>query len=298
MSSFESPDQVYMYDSIKNQWSKLLNPLFSGFGLTTVTTTNKQVLAIGGKKHDGQATDEVFIWDYEKNVWHDPYPKMPTARSDPSCISHGSTVIVAGGWDLSRGHKVVVTSTVEVLHINNSHLPDSHWSVVEQLPCPLFGGVPLVVNDTLYIAHGYDTDGLSTCNVATMSIPELLQSSSKKTGQVWRKLPNMPYSSNSINHYQGHLITFSGDYQVRPLRKLFAKKSQLEWTAVPLIYIYNPNTKSWQMVGQNPYGYLLGMSVHLSENKILFLGGVTGTCDPREDKNLVTTCTILTLTPR
>ena len=299
-SSIQSADQVYMYDSIKNQWSKLLNPRFSGFGLTTVATS-KQLLAIGGEQHDGQATDAVYIWDYEKNMWHDTYPNMPTARFYPSCISHGSEVIVAGGvsgWDVTKGHKVIVTNTVEILHINDSHLPDSHWSMVEQLPCPLFGGVPLVVNNNLYIAHGYDADGLSTRNVATVSIPELLQSSNKKTGQVWKKLPDMPYSSNSINHFQGQLIIFSGDHQVRPLRKLFAKKSQLEWKVVPLIYIYNSSTKSWQSVGHNPYGYLLGMSVHLSESRILFLGGVTGTCDPNEDKNLVTTCTILTLTPQ
>ena len=298
-SSNRSTDQIYMYDSIKNKWSKLLNPHFSGFGLTTVTIS-KQLLAIGGEQHDGQPANEVFVWDHKESMWHDAYPKMPTARFNPSCISHGSKVIVAGGvsgWDLTKRHKVIVTNAVEILHINNAHLPDSRWSVVEQLPCPLFGAVPLIVDDTLYIANGYDADGLSTHKVATVSIPELLQSSNKKIGQVWRKLPDMPYSSISINHYQGHLITFSGDRQVRPLHKLFAKKSQLEWKAVPLICIYNPSTKSWQSVGQNPYGYVLGMSVHLSENKFLFLGGVTGTCDPNEDKNLVTTCTILTLTP-
>ena len=300
ISPNRSTDQIYMYDSIKSKWSKLLNPCFSGFGLTTVTI-NKQLLAIGGEQHDGQAANEVFIWDHEKNMWHDIYPKMPTARFNPACISHGSKVIVAGGisgWDLTKGRKIIVTNAVEVLHINSAHLSDSYWSVVEQLPYPLSEPVPLIVDDSLYIAHGYDANGLSTRKVATASIQELLQSNNKKTGQVWRNLPDMPYSSISINHYQGHLITFSGDCQVRPLRKLFTKKSQLDWKAVPLIYIFNPNTKSWQSVGQNPYGYLLGMSVHLSENKFLFLGGLTGTCDPNEDKNLVTTCIKLTLTPQ
>ena len=48
--------------------------------------------------------------------WTNPYPSMPTARCRCSSISHGSTVIVAGGvtcWD-----PWTMTRTMKVLHIN------------------------------------------------------------------------------------------------------------------------------------------------------------------------------------
>ena len=45
----------------------------------------------------------------------------------------------------------------------------------------------------------------SACNIVTASLPELLQSSNKNNNnnRVWYKLPDIPYSSLSINHYQG-----------------------------------------------------------------------------------------------
>ena len=103
----------------------------------------------------------------------------------------------------------------------------------------------------------------------------------------------MPYSSFSINHYQGHLITFTG---YRIVERPDEDKPVCE--LVPLIHIYNPDTKTWDCVGDIPIGYLLGMSVHIRENKILFIGGLTGTHDTRKDDDTITTCLILTLTPQ
>ena len=203
-------------------------------------------------------------------------------------------MIVAGGitcWD-----PVTITRAVEVLHINDNNLHDSYWSVVEQLPLVVFEAIPLIVNDKLYIAAGVDTStGHTTCNVVTASLPELLQSSNNNTSssQVWSKLPDTPYSSHSINHYQGHLITFTGAHKVeRP------DEDNPVWELVPLIHIYNPDTKTWDCVGDIPHGYYLGKSVHIRENKILFIGGLTGTYATGQDDDIMTTCSILIVTPQ
>ena len=196
-------------------------------------------------------------------------------------------MIVAGGitcWD-----PWTMTRAVEVLHITKSH-----WSVVEQLPHVVFNAIPLIVDDQLYIAIGDNTQyGASTCNVVTASLPELLQSSNKNTSssQVCNKLPDMPYSS-IINHYQGHLITFGGIHSVEE------DKYKPVWPSVPLIHIYNPYTRTWDCVGKIPHGYLLGRSVHIMENTLLFIGGLTGTYDLSKDDDVITTCSILTLSPR
>ena len=103
----------------------------------------------------------------------------------------------------------------------------------------------------------------------------------------------MPYSSISINHYQGHLITFTGAYKVEQ-----PDEDKPVCKTIPLIHVYNPDTKTWDCVGGIPHGYYLGMSIHIRENKILFIGGLTGTHEPTIDDDMMTTCSILTLTPQ
>ena len=282
-----------MYDSNKDQWSKLPVLTYARFSLVTVPD-KKQLLAIGGMAENNrgvEVSDKVFLWDEENRKWTTPYPNMPTGRFHCSSISHRSTVIVAGGvtcWD-----PWTMTRAVEVLHIKErSQFTTSHWSVVDQLPHVVYLLIPLIVDDKLYITVGYDKNGSpSTCNVVTASLPELLQSSNKNTssGQVWNKLPDMPYSSLSISHYQGRLITFSGFHGVeQPGRDKPVYKS------VPLIHTYNPHTNTWDCVGEIPYEYLLGISVHIRNNAILFIGGLTGT-HYITDHNIKTNCLLLTL---
>ena len=172
-----------MYDSNKDQWSILPALPYGNFNLVTVPD-RKQLLAIGGMVNNYgviEISNKVFLWDEENRKWTTPYPNMPTGRYYCSSISHGSTVIVAGGvtcWD-----PWTMTRSVEVLHIKeHTWLTKSHWSVVEQLPHVVYLATPLIVNDKLYIAVGSDKKtGASTCNVVTASIPELLQSSNKNT---------------------------------------------------------------------------------------------------------------------
>ena len=286
-----------MYDSNKDRWSALPALPHGRFSLATVRD-RKQLLAIGGMVNNNGVdviSSKVFLWDGENWKWTTPYPNMPTARCFCSSISNESTVIVAGGitcWD-----PWTMTRAVEVLHIKKHSLFNkSHWSVVEQLPHAVYMAIPLIVDDKLYIAVGHvNRGGASTCNIVTASLPELLQSSSKNTScsQVWYKLPDMPYSSQSINHYQGRLITFSGDYKtVQPNTEIPVHQS------VPLVHIFNNYSNTWDCVGEILYGYSLGRSVHIRDDKILFIGGLTGTHDLNKGDNIVTTCLMLTLSPR
>ena len=285
-----------MYDSNKGQWSILPALPYIDFSLVTVPD-RKQLLAIGGSWDNNvviEISNKVFLWDEENRKWTTPYPNMPTARFHCSSISHGSTVIVAGG--ITYFDPCTITRAVEVLHIKeHTWLTKSHWSVVEQLPHVVHSAISLIVDDKLYITAGYDKKtGANTCNVVTASLPELLQSRNKNTssGQVWNKLPDMPYSSFSINHCQGHLITFSGGH--------FVEQPDIDkpaYQSVPLIHIYNPYINTWDCVGEIPYEYLLGRSVHIRDNKILFIGGLTGTCNTANNDDIITTCSMLTLSP-
>ena len=283
-------DVPLMYDSNKDQWSSLPPLPYARFSLVAVPD-RKQLLAIGGLMIAEviEISNKVFLWNKQNRKWTSPYPKMPTARHCCSAISHGSTVIVAGG--ITYDCPGILTRAVEVLHINYGLAPQ--WTVVEQLPYVLNEAIPLIIDDRLYLAQGYETyTGASTCNIVTASLPELLQSSNKNTSscQVWKKLPDMPYSSRSICHYQGRLITFGGGEKVEQ-----SDEDKIVWQSVPLIHVYNPDTKTWDCVGEIAHGYLLGMSVHIRENKLLFIGGLSGAHSLKKDDDMLTTCSILTL---
>ena len=283
-----------VYDSHKDEWSLLPKLPYKRFSLVTAHH-RKQLLAIGGGLA-GVISDKVFAWDEDSKNWTTPYPNMPTPRQNSSSISHGSAVIVAGG--VTRSYPVTLTGVVEVLHITKHSSWDSkscsgQWSMVEQLPHATCGAMPLIVDDHLYIAGGYDDDRESTCNIVTASLPELLQSGIKRTtsGKVWHKLPDMPYSSRSITHYQGRLIIFNGDRKVAPSR-------ENKWELVKQSYLYNPSTNSWDYAGNDLHNYKLGRAVHLEENKIIFMGGLTGTFNTGKENDLVKTCSMLTFIPK
>ena len=187
-----------------------------------------------------------------------------------------------------------INGAVEVLHITEESTgSNSYWSVVEQLPHVVYEAVPLITGDKLYIVSGYDNDGESTCNIVTASLPELLQSSDKKIDNVWHKLPNMPYTSWSIIHYQGRLIILNGDYWCKQ-----SGVSESVWKLAQQSYLYNPNTKSWDYVGDDLHDYELGKSVYIGENRIIFIGGITGTFTVGVKDDMVKSCSILTLTTK
>ena len=188
-----------------------------------------------------------------------------------------------------------MTRAVEVLHIKDRGLfTKSHWSVVEQLPHVVFEPIPLIVDDNLYFTVGYSDLVASTCNIIAASLTELLQRNNRNTssGQVWNKLPDMPYSSFSIRYYKGHLITFGEGHKVER-----SDKDKPVWQSVPLIHIYNPDTRTWDCVGEIPHGYLLARSVHIKENKFLFIGGVTAIYGAAKDDDIIRKCSMLTLLP-
>ena len=277
-----------MYDIDRDKWSKLPKLPYFNYSLVAVPHKN-QLLAIGGT-NGLSISNKVFKYD-KSQKWITPYSNMPTARCHCSGISHESSVIVAGG--VTSYNPITLTSSVEVLHIKESGLfSRSYWSTVNQLPYEISNVVALIIDDKLFTVGGSDDNGKLLCGILTASLPQLLQSSNNtSSGQVWKKLPDMPCLSTSINHYQGHLIVFNGANPVE-----CPGEEEPAYQLVPLVHLYNPNTRCWDCVGSTDYPYHLGRSVHIWENKILFIGGSTGTHDASKNDDLVTSCVTLTIT--
>ena len=286
----------YVYNFVRKEWSSLPDLPYANASLVSVPGQN-QLLAIGGcKKNDENAVEvsrQVFQWDAINKKWISKYPMMPTARFSFSSISHESRVIVAGG--VTCYSPWIITRAVEILIIKEGWLPvfRSYWTTVEQLPHAVYDTVPLIVNDSLYIAGGFDKLHHSTCSIVTASLPDLQKSSNNNTNssQVWNKLPDIPYSSYSISHYQGRLIAFT---EVSPAEQSDGGKQMQK------IYLYNPDAESWDYINhdqlQSIQGHNWGRSILINDHVIFIVGGTTGTTRKGQDDHLVKTCCMLSFT--
>ena len=287
-----------MYDLDEKEWFSLPELPYCNSSLVTIPDRN-HLLAIGGCKVTNKTTEmttNVLLWDDENKKWlHRKYPSLLTARSNSSVIYHRSstTVVAAGG--VTCYNPWTMTRTVEVLHIIEGWFSEfrTHWIKVEQLPHVVYDAVPLIINENLYIAGGFDKYRHSTYSIVTASLPGLLESNSYNTSEseVWNKLPDMPCFSSSINHFQGHLITFTGlslDFQPDKDKP------------VQSFHFYNQNSESWDCVQtiSSEYAYIWGRSIHLRDNAIFVIGGTTNTAKLYPDKNddLVTKCMMIEFT--
>jgi len=294
LSNVHSP---YMYDIHMDHWSKLAAMPSTNFSIVSVKET-RQILVIGGVTRQGKANKNVFVLlihpvHVSKGDSLTRYPDMPTARYKPICISYRSSVIVAGG--ITDLRPLTKTRAVEILHISKI---DVYWYIAEPLPHVANEAIPLIIKEDLYIAGGFDEDDYHTRNVVTASLQRLFQSFNyTNSGQVWNKLPDMPYCCHSIFYYKENLITITGNFLSEQRND---KGILLFCKALPLIHLYNPLTMCWDCVGECPHGYCLGRSVHVNESKILFVGGAISArayCYLDNEDNLVTKCMMLSIDP-
>ena len=287
-----SSTDPYVYNVKEDKFSKLSAlPLKHHYFSLVAVHKIKRIMAIGGVI-GYEMSNKVFTLN--DNSWsNEEYPDMPTARSRASSISYESSVIVAGG--ITEAKSLTITKAVEVLKIH-----DRQWYVVDPLPYVVYDAIPLIIGDSVYFGVGYDDyiniNGRddSTRNIVKASVSDLLKRNDENMvgKSPWKKLPDMPYSSWSINHYKNRLIAFTGDSLVQP-----SDKDETVCQNVPLIYIYNPNTFTWDCVDDlsGTIDIYLGRSIHINENTILFMGGIAGKHESYDD--IVTACYTLTFEP-
>ena len=273
----------YVYDVVKGKWSQM--PALPHYKCSLVSVTNPgQLLAIGGYTNLVEVSGQVFVWNEDDKNWAIKYPNMPTARFSSSSISHGSKVIVAGG--VTCCNPWTITKAVETLSIVKeiSQFETHTWTKIENLPYAVYGAIPLIVHDNLYIAGGYDKQYHSTCKIVRAFL-QRTSTSSSSFNLIWNKIPDMPYSSFSISYYQHRLIIFTGvslgerPDQDKPIHQL---------------HLYNPDEKSWDHIATASEGYTWGRLIHIKDNVIYVIGGTTDTIYRGGDNNLVKTCLMVT----
>ena len=180
-------DDVFSYNSEKDDWSKLPMCPQKDFGLTVV---NNLLNAVGGLS-DGKFTS--CCSSFNDSEWVTVDPPMPTKRQSPAVISAQNYLIAAGG--VAAGKPL---STVDVMDMNTREV-----YTAASLPQPVYNMSATVCGGRLYLLGGGDKNFNRTRAVFTCTLDSLIRSCHPPTlvkalsGSVlpmyqWRVLPVPP----------------------------------------------------------------------------------------------------------
>ena len=174
----EYTNNIYQYHVRDDKWKKLPSSPCEDSGLVAIDNI---LVAIGGRQNSN-SMKKVFSPRGKK--WKEDLPPLNNARSSPSVTTY-STYIFAIGGDHYCHTRV---TTVEMLDEYNMS-----WTVLDNLPHPLYLPLATVCGSKLYLV-GYD-DGYSCSlrQIATSS--HRMRSSSALT---WTPLPPSPVKYSTI----------------------------------------------------------------------------------------------------
>ena len=224
--SGENSEAVMEYDVAGDSWSVLPDYDYYWFGMTAAK--NKLILVGGVADSAGDdRTNQLGVWDEDRQIWSHDMPAMPTARSGPSVMTYKDRwIVVAGGFDTIRGYR----SSVEILD-----LLTSYWHSATSLPIHQYKMSPTIIGSTLYLLGGYCMQITSERTIGIyVGIDDLIyQAVFQSHSPVhWQSLPDIPDSVTlcSALGLNGALLIFGGSS----------------------IYIYKSSTSSWIQAGELP----------------------------------------------
>ncbi|MFO1063388.1 MAG: hypothetical protein U0892_05930 [Pirellulales bacterium] len=171
------------------------------------TARNKQ-----GEKQDLHSSSQVRAYHTKKNTWRD-LPSLPEPRSSHDAAIIGTSIYVAGGWNLQGDGNTNWHTTAWTIDLSQA---DPKWV---RMPDPLFvrRALALIAHENqLFVVGGMDKDGGPT-KAVTIYDPKT---------QTWSEAPDIIGEKNmagfgaagwSIDHrlivsnYEGDLITWDAE---------------------------------------------------------------------------------------
>ena len=237
---------IQVYDMEIEEWSRLPKYQFKWFGMTVI---NSHLMVVGGWDRSlGKVTNQLAVFDPTSQNWTRPYPPMPTPRHRPAASAYNEWLLAAGGYD--GGHILV---TVELLNTSTNQ-----WLTASPLPA-------LCRNLTSTIDHETSVWYLVAYNkqVFYVSLPDIVQqtvsqSTDSEPPSLWRQLPDTPLGFSAATTVHGSLLTLGGNDS---------------GTSSTAIYLYQPESRRWNRVGDLPAAREYCSCIPLSSSELLVAGG-------------------------
>ena len=249
-------DDVFRYDSEKNEWSELPVCPQSEFQLAIV---NNLLTAVGGVSNTtGKCVNDLV--SFNGSEWVKIFPPMPTERLEHAVTTMQNYLIAVGGRVLRMGG--VKLATVEVMDMNTLE-----WYTAASLPEPVYRLSATVCGGRLYLLGGRDEYGKSTHAVFTCTLDSLIRSCHPPSqtpphtsdASVWQRVADVPVMESTCTTLNGRVLTVGG-------------RISNQYTAA--VHIYNPKSDLWLLVGYI-HSARSRCLVVASHNRIIAVGGFT-----------------------
>lgn len=140
-------EAIFQYSINEDSWITLPHCRTSQQSLATM---NDELIAIGGIRSSGKATNAVYTFGSADGKWKKTLPRMPTPRYRFSTVSHNNEVIIAAGGitGTTNDGKVLGTEIVEI------YIRDDQWYVTKGVPIRACAFTMSILNDTCYMLGG------------------------------------------------------------------------------------------------------------------------------------------------
>jgi hypothetical protein len=138
-----------MFDPQRVAWSSFA-PLPRSRSELAGCTVGGKLYVSGGESSEGmveQIHNEVWCYDPAANAWSTKSP-MLTARADHSMVAHHNKVFVLGGWNLSDGERVPVTS------VDCYDVEANTWQTVQHMKTPRRYSSCTLLEGRVYVVGG------------------------------------------------------------------------------------------------------------------------------------------------
>ena len=255
---------VMTYDISTGKWATL--PPYRALGFA-MTSSNNQLLLVGGYERDGDSRSKVVgVWDADNKQWTHPYPEMHSARAQCSALVHNEWLVVAGGWSACTAR----LSSVEVMNTNSKQ-----WYAGPPTPIPWSSMKTATFGDECYFMGGYNAAWSPTNTVYIVSLSALttgLNSSTRK-GQIWKEISGLQTTFSTPLSISGSLLAVGG--------------KDKDHKAVTAIHLYQPDTGEWVKVGDLPTPRYLYTCAIITDRELLVAGGQDGKRLKRMDIALI-----------
>ena len=176
----------------------------------TIAVVGGSLITVGGSDEDENVTNQLFTFVANGNgihegKWEEQLPPMKHERDNSIAVTHGNHLVVAGGVS---GADVYLFS-VEVLNTSSFQ-----WSEATPLSEPLSSASATVCAGSLYLLGGWASEKTPTSAVYKCSIADLIKTSgsasSAQSGDLWKKMADLPVLKTTAVSYRGHLIAMGG----------------------------------------------------------------------------------------
>ena len=237
-------NDVYAFTTSTSSWSQLPD---SPTNSCPSVIVNNRLTLVGGYLGKN-ITNKILSLTGEGSCrrWTEELPPMPTKRNGSTALCTGTALIVAGG----KGDRFTL-QTVEVMNTETLQ-----WSTAAHLPQPVSCAPGAVCGDCVYI--------LSLKNhpksVYTCPISALIQScKSRPTADVWNKVAAPLVAWTTCVSILGRLLTIGG--------------RDPNGTPTTTVYMYNPDSDSWNVISLMAKPRYLCFAAVLPNNQLMVVGG-------------------------